>query len=164
MTSIVEKIYAECALHQAPGYLERFFATQMQDSEGKIVLALRAPLKIAGFKTGLEKSVTFVVSAARTGADMIPRIALRWEPVDGGPFPTFEGTLSLEADADYEGCAIVLRGSYDPPLGVAGRTFDAAVGRQFARATARELIERIRDFIEAAYQETEREKKARTPV
>ena len=56
---------------------------------------------------------------------------------------------------------VVLRGNYEPPLGIAGKTFDAAVGGRIARATAREFLERIREFIEAAYRATERAKKAR---
>jgi hypothetical protein len=164
MSTVVEKIYADCAPNQAPEYLERFFSMQTQGSEGKIIVPLRAPMDVAGFTRSLEKSVNVVISAARTGTDMIPRIALRWEPASGGPFPTFQGTLALEADEDYSACALVLRGDYTPPLGIAGKTFDAAFGRRIARATARELLERIREFIEAAYQETEREKRTHAPV
>jgi len=161
MSELVEKIYADCALNQGPRYLERFLAMHARGDDGAIVVPLRAPLAIAGMRADLEKSVEFVFSRVRTGADMIPKIAVRWEPVDGGPFPTFEGTVSIEGDEDYTRCAVVLRGNYEPPLGIAGKTFDAAVGGRIARATAREFLERIREFIEAAYRATERAKKAR---
>lgn len=157
MSTIVEKIYADCALNQAPEYLERFFAVHGHGTNGEVVLPLRAPLEIAGFKGEMGKMVTFELTKLAVGKDMIPKMSLRWRP-DSGPFPEFEGVLSVEADADYSGCAIALRGHYNPPFGIAGKTFDAAVGRQIARATARELLERIRDFVEAQYEETEREK------
>jgi hypothetical protein len=161
MSQIVEKIYAECALNRGPRYVAEFFASQAQGDEGKIVIPLYAPLRIARFKADMQTPVRFVLSAPRTGDDMIPKIPLRWEPEGNGPFPAFEGTLSVEADDDYDGFEIVLRGSYEPPFGLAGKTFDAAVGKQIARATARELLERIRDFVEEAYQETELSKQPR---
>lgn len=159
MSKLVEKVYAHCALNQAPAYLERFFKMHAQGKPERVVVPLHAPLAIAGLKTDLEKPVEFMLEEMHTGSDMIPMIRLRWEPEGGGPFPTFAGTLTIEADEDYSGCAIALRGSYEPPLGAAGKAFDAAMGSQIAHATARELLERIRDFIETAYQETEREKK-----
>jgi hypothetical protein len=160
MGNLIERIYAECSLNLAPDYVERFFSAHSA-GKGRVVLPLHAPLELAGFKTELEKPVEFILEEIRTGSDMIPTIRLRWEPEGGGPFPTFTGTLTIEAGEDYSTSAIVLRGSYEPPFGAAGKTFDAAMGQKIARATARELLERIRDFIEEAYQETEREKKAR---
>lgn len=154
MSTLVEKIYAQCALNQAPEYVERFFASHER-------LQLRAPISIAGIRTELEKPVDFTLSPAKTGSDMIPTFELRWEPDGGGPYPSFDGTVSIEADDDYSRCAIALRGSYEPPLGNAGKTFDAAMGQRIARATARTLLAEIRDYIEAAYQETEREKQFR---
>ncbi len=157
MSKLVEKIYAECALNQAPTYLERFFSTNA-DAKGRVLLTLYAP--VPGLRTDLEKRVVVTLGEIQTGSDMIPTIHLQWEPEGGGPFPTFKGTLTVEAGDDYSDCAIALRGEYEPPFGAAGKTFDAAMGRKIAGATARELLERIRDFIEHAYQETEREKKA----
>ncbi|HXP92564.1 MAG TPA: hypothetical protein VN905_03780 [Candidatus Binatia bacterium] len=160
MSKLVEKIYAECAPNQAPAYVERFFSTNA-DGKGRVLLTLYAPMGLAGLRTDLEKRVEFSLHEIETGSDMIPTIHLQWEPEGGGPFPTFKGTLTVEAGDDYSDCALALRGEYEPPFGAAGKTFDAAMGRKIAGATARELLERIRDFIEHAYQDTEREKRAR---
>lgn len=160
MSTLVEKVYVRCALNQAPAYLERFFKMHSQGDPAKVVVLLHAPLAIAGFKTDLEKPVEFSMEQLHTGNDMIPEIRLRWEPEGGGPFPVFAGTLTVQADEDYSSCAIVLRGSYEPPGGAAGKAFDATMGSHIAHGTARELLERIRDFIESAYDETERDKKA----
>jgi hypothetical protein len=157
MSKLTEKIFVECALNQAPGYLQRFFATQ-GSLAGDIVVPLRLTLGIAALQTDLEKNVVFTVSNIAAGADMVPRLTLHWEPEGGGPFPTFDGTLTIEAGDDYSDCAIALRGTYEPPFGVAGKTFDATAGRRIASATAREFLERIRDYVEDAYRETEREK------
>lgn len=159
MSKLVEKMYVGCALNQAPAYLERFFNTKA-DAEGKIRLPLHAVLGPRAFRTDLEKRVVVVRDEIRTGSDMIPTIQLHWEPEDGGPFPTFSGTITVESGEDYSTCAVALRGEYEPPFGAAGKTFDATLGRNIARSTARELLERIRDFVEHSYQETEREKKA----
>jgi hypothetical protein len=158
MSKLIEKIHVECALNQAPGYLERFFTTGAK-GDGTVVLPLRAPVGIGALRTDVEKNVAFTLGQIHTGKDMIPRLDVRWEPEGGGPFPTFEGTLTVEAGDDYHDCEIALRGAYEPPLGVVGRTFDATAGRQLASATAREFLVRIRDFVEGAYRDTERSKK-----
>jgi hypothetical protein len=159
MSKLIEKLYAECALNQAPAYVERFFNTNA-DAEGKIRLPLHATVGPAAFRTDLEKRVVVARDEIRTGTDMIPTIVLHWKPEGGGPFPTFNGTIAVEAGDDYSNCALALRGEYDPPFGAAGKTFDATFGRNIARSTARDLLERIRDFLEQSYQQTEREKKA----
>jgi hypothetical protein len=58
---------------------------------------------------------------------------------------------------------LVLDGSYEPPLGSAGRIFDAVVGRRIAHATAADLLTHMRDYIEISYRETEAAKQARDP-
>lgn len=157
MSELLEKIYVDCALNQAPQYLESFLATQAQ---GGLTLPLHAPIDLGPFKADLQKAVQVTAGPLQTGTDMTPTVVLSWEPAQGGPFPRFSGKLTVQADDDYDHCAIALRGTYEPPLGAAGKVFDAAVGRTIAHATARELLGRIRDYIESAYQETERKKSA----
>jgi hypothetical protein len=83
------------------------------------------------------------------------RIAVTWRPeLEQEPFPTFTGTLALEA-ATPKACALVLDGTYEPPFGVAGKVFDAAVGRRIAEATAEELLKEIGGFIELGYVQDE---------
>ena len=70
------------------------------------------------------------------------------EPSGHGAFPRFVGTLKVEADEDYGTCSLAIEGAYDPPLGLLGDAFDAAVGRKIAKATARQLLRELRKMLE----------------
>jgi len=99
----------------------------------------------------IQKSVIATFSAEPLSADMIPHYRVSWAPSEGGPFPLFGGTLSIAGNEDYEHFMLILTGSYEPPIGIAGGAFDALAGRFIARATARDLLAQIRDSIEAAF-------------
>lgn len=73
-------------------------------------------------------------------------IDLSWSPKDGGPFPTFEGTLSIAEDA-VGWSRIEIDGSYRPPFGLVGLAFDAAIGHRIAQATATELLAEIKRLL-----------------
>jgi len=62
-----------------------------------------------------------------------------WAPKDGGPYPTFTGTLSVAQDA-VGWSRVEIDGTYRPPFGLAGAVFDAAVGHRIAQGTATELL------------------------
>ena len=66
---------------------------------------------------------------------------VEWEAVGTRLFPQFHGTLRLRIAG--EGTYLTLEGAYRPPLGGAGQIFDRVIGRRIARATMRELLERI---------------------
>jgi hypothetical protein len=70
------------------------------------------------------------------------------------PFPRFDGALSLEA-ASPKATTLTLEGRYEPPLGGAGKLFDAALGHRIAEATARELLKEIADRIELGFAQDE---------
>ena len=71
---------------------------------------------------------------------------LTWAPKDGGPYPTFAGTLSVAEDA-AGWSRIEIDGTYSPPLGIAGMAFDAVVGHRIAQATATELLAEIKRLL-----------------
>lgn len=71
-----------------------------------------------------------------------------WTPTGGGPFPTFKGVLKIGEDEDYGSTIITLSGDYEPPLGIIGRGFDAAIGHRIAEGTADRLLRQIRDGME----------------
>ena len=63
-------------------------------------------------------------------------------------FPAFEGQLIVRAQ-DYDDLSCIeLDGSFTSPSGAAGHPFDAAIGRQIANATARQLLGSLKDAIE----------------
>ena len=71
---------------------------------------------------------------------------LSWTPKDGGPYPSFSGTLSVAEDA-IGWSRIEIDGSYRPPFGIAGAVFDAAIGQRIAQATASELLGEIKSLL-----------------
>ncbi len=80
-----------------------------------------------------------------------------WAPKGGGPYPSFAGTLTFEPAAAQTNLA--LDGNYEPPGGVAGKAFDAIVGRRIAAAGVRALLEAMKVDLEAEYRD-ERERTA----
>jgi uncharacterized membrane protein len=86
---------------------------------------------------------------------------IRWKP-QSGPYPEFEGELTVRADETYETARLELRGSYRPPGGIAGAAFDLVAGGRIASATAQALLRRIGDEMEAHYQHDERAKRDQT--
>ena len=73
---------------------------------------------------------------------------ISWAPKDGGPYPTFNGTLSIAEDA-VGWSRIEIDGSYRPPFGIAGVAFDAALGHRIAQGTASELLGEIKRLLVA---------------
>jgi hypothetical protein len=71
-----------------------------------------------------------------------------WQPKDGGPYPAFEGTLSV-ADEGAGWSRVELDGTYNPPFGVVGAVFDAAVGHRIAQATATEFLAEFKRILTA---------------
>lgn len=76
---------------------------------------------------------------------------IKWRPHDGGPYPIFRGTLTVE-DVTGNYCRFDLDGAYAPPLGLAGAVFDSVVGHHIAVAAARELLNEIKTGVELAFQ------------
>jgi len=140
---------------------------------GRAAESLATFLGRLGWKTGSPTTLRLRVEAGDLGAPGAISIArdvearfdpiddprhltkpmrVQWSPAGGGPFPMFEGSLTISEDEDYGTCVLTLSGEYDPPLGVVGKGFDAIVGRRIAIATARRLLEQIRDGMEAAHE------------
>ncbi|MDB5073528.1 MAG: hypothetical protein JWM87_4639 [Candidatus Eremiobacteraeota bacterium] len=62
-------------------------------------------------------------------------------------FPDFRGTLRLRI-ASVDETRLTLEGTYHPPFGAAGLVFDRLIGRRIARATMRDLLERLAGAME----------------
>jgi hypothetical protein len=73
------------------------------------------------------------------------------QPHEGGLYPTFRGTLSVEEEAGNF-CRLDLDGAYTPPLGLAGAAFDAMLGHRIAVEIARAFLDEIRIGIELPFQ------------
>jgi hypothetical protein len=160
MSTISERTLVHCSINQAEGHLARYFKAR-GNSDGDVAkLSLRAEVPVPGSKEGvrLERTAIATITVRHTPGDMLPHYAVTWAAERGGPFPTFNGDLAIEAGDDYASFYLVLRGSYEPPLGAVGAAFDAVVGHRIAVLTARNLISVIADSIEADFVAVERTK------
>jgi hypothetical protein len=77
---------------------------------------------------------------------------VRWAPENGGPYPDFEGELTIRADEDYDTSILELRGSYTAPMGALGQAFDFVAGSRIASETLRGLLASIALAMERAYE------------
>lgn len=158
MNMLREEIYVNCPVNQALRYLNTFFSLHGR-------LALRAPLPVPGLRDGLfiHRDVSAMLKRVPAEGDAYDMFSVHWEAVGGGPFPRFNGTIEVKTEDDEQSFRLVLKGYYEPPLGVVGEAFDAVVGRWIAIATVRDLLERIRAAIESSYrtEEGRREERVR---
>lgn len=83
---------------------------------------------------------------------------IHWKPASGGPYPEFDGELTVRYDEDYTTSILELSGDYRPPLGLVGALFDVIAGARIARATANELLGTLGDEMERRYNAEERAK------
>ena len=67
---------------------------------------------------------------------------VEWKAVGTRLFPHFHGTLRLRI-AGVNATRLTLEGAYRPPLGGFGVGFDRLIGHRIARATMRNLLDRI---------------------
>jgi hypothetical protein len=154
MSTLKASLVTETPFAQAADLVERFFASQTAE-DGVITLRLSAPgagISIDSFAVGHDVVAAF---RRRKGPNETIVFELHWESADGGPFPVFDGTLTVAEDETYEVCRLILEGSYLPPGRLAGAVFDAVLGSRIAYATAQELLERIRTFLRVGYEATE---------
>jgi hypothetical protein len=155
MSKLKETAIVETPFAQAADLVENFLHKAV-DANGKLTLQLTAAV------AGVQLEHPVVVTFDRiSGPNETIVFRLSWEAVGDGFFPVFRGTLTVAEDETYKTCRLILEGTYHPPLGVAGAVFDAVLGSRIAQATGAELLERLRTFLNASYQEVEREKRER---
>ena len=141
MSSIAVKQLVQAPLGSAARLLQAYIEAHPAHESGGVRLVLRA--------RSLERPAVVTMTPAHRPADMTPRFAVHWESEEEGPYPIFDGFLSIEAGEDYNVFSLALEGMYKPPGGLAGRAFDAVVGNRIAEQTARELLADIAGTMEA---------------
>ena len=129
-------------------HVERFFSLHRRDhTPGMLTLRVDfSSLKLPGTS---EARHQVRVKHELTEKDGTKELALSWDPQDR-TVPLFAGKLTT-AEKGPGTTALTLDGNYTPPLGVAGAAFDLVAGRKIASATARGLLEDMKEFIEADY-------------
>lgn len=152
-TTIYERQLTNCPYARARQYLHESIQGSMR-RESASVLPLKANLPLV--KGALEKNV---LVSYRKGEDPLrfdePWI-VHWTPEGGGPYPDFDGELTVRADESYRRAVLELRGEYKPPLGTFGQAFDLVVGAKIAAGTARTLLKEIARAMESYFQAEER--------
>ena len=97
---------------------------------------------VAGFSgLALEHAVRVRAWRDRDDQNLNDLIRITWEPEGGGAYPAFRGTLATWGETDPPQTFIEIDGTYEPPMGVAGEAFDAAVGRAIAQRTVRAFLD-----------------------
>lgn len=136
MSKLSETIVVGCPYNLA----KQFLADAMQTALDKPgVMTVRVPLGALD----VAKDVTVSVSPGADPMHFDQPWTLHWSPAGGGPYPDFDGEMTVRADEDYTSCLLELEGGYRPPGGALGEAFDAVAGRKIASATARALLEKI---------------------
>lgn len=121
----------------------RSYLRERAQSDGSVPLPLRMPLGRRRGDLALERAVV-AHGDWNSDAESLDRpLAISWAPSGGGPFPRFDGLLSIEAEPDRRTSRLTIDGRYDPPGGPLGRTFDLLVGSRIARASLAGLIDGI---------------------
>ena len=154
MSTLKANAVVETPFAQAADLVEQFFRDSA-DGEGTLTLRLSAPgagLGFDNFAVGHDVIASF---GRRRGPNESIVFDLHWESAQGGPYPVFDGTLTVAEDEGYESCRLVLEGSYTPPGSIAGAVFDTAIGSRIADATAKELLLRMAMFLRTGYETTE---------
>jgi hypothetical protein len=141
MGHIFARELVHAPLASAEHLLAAFFAAHAvpQRAGARVVLAA----------AGVRKAAIVTLTAARRPADMTPRYAMRWEAEDSDAFPTFNGTLTIDADEDYNSFWLAVDGSYEPEAELEGR---------IASEMTRNLLIALRDAAEAEFKREERSK------
>lgn len=111
-----------------------------RSSEGAIEFPLRVNLEQFGVPGALrlERTVNVHVVKQRDAQNLNDEIGIRWDPGAGEPFPSFSGSLTVWSEQRQT--FVELRGTYDPPLGAAGKVFDDAIGHVVAQRTAHQFL------------------------
>ncbi len=150
MSELLERRVVRCPYHLAQRYLAENIESRL-NAPGPLTLTLALP------GAELVKEVVVTYGAAFDPMHFDQPWKVHWEP-KAGPYPVFDGELTVRADETYESSLLELKGAYRPPGGALGAAFDWAVGARIASATAQALLERVGSEIEARFAADERSK------
>ena len=152
MSTLTELRVVRCPYHLAQRYLAQIIGAPAASGQaGPLTLTLALP------GVELAKQVVVTYGSAVDPMHFDQPWHTHWKP-ESGPYPEFDGELTVRADEDWESALLELKGTYEPPGGVLGAAFDWGVGSRIASATAQALLERLGSEIESRYTRDERSK------
>ena len=148
MSNLKESIDVECPTFYAMHHAERFFTVHRRDHQPGM-LTLRVDLSSLKVPGSSQARHDVHVKHELVEEQGKSKLALSWDPEDQ-TVPRFTGTLT-SSEKETGKTTLTLDGTYTPPLGVAGAAFDLIVGRKIAAATARALLEDVKQFVESDF-------------
>ena len=155
MAKLTESVFVKCPYHRARIYLAENVATFARTHSK---LTLHVPVKGVKGSFDLKKDVVVAFTPGTDPMHMDRPWQIHWTP-ESGPFPSFEGELTVRADEDYSSCILELVGDYTPPGGPIGIAFDSIIGWEIASLTGRMLLKQFGDEFEQRYNEEEAQKR-----
>jgi hypothetical protein len=151
MSDISERLVVHCPDREASRHLAAFIAGH-RAADGTIRIALRLPNGLfADHRTLVERRIVATLYPLCTITDPHPTYSVSWSAKCGGPYPEFAGALAVEKSKAEDCFGLIVSGHYEPPFGVAGALFDAALGQRIAHASAHNLLRSIADYVEYAF-------------
>jgi len=151
-TRVYERHPTKCPYVRAREYLHGALQGVV-DSQRTMTLSLKAGT--------LEKPVLVTYERGEDPMRFDEPWCVHWTPKGGGPYPDFDGEVTVRADESYRSAILELRGEYVPPLGPFGQASDMLVGSRIAAATARTLLQQVARLMEARYNDEEASKHQR---
>jgi hypothetical protein len=141
MSTISEVITIPLAKTAVDRYLLDYFQMHRRP-DMSIVIPLHVSLHDFGLPVDLAiaRDVEVHVQRGRDAQGLNDEMAIAWKPTDDGPYPAFTGRLITWSEGNPNESLVELRGTYEPPLGAAGKAFDDAIGHAIAKRTAHELL------------------------
>jgi hypothetical protein len=144
MSQIHEYVTVHCPGERVRDALDVYLAS-LPAIDGNAVVPLRVMVGDLVVERRADLSITY--DRADVGREVLK---VAWQAHDGGIYPVFNGTLSVTAGTGKH-CRFDLEGGYVPPLGLAGKMFDAVAGHRIAVEASRALVDAIRIGVERAY-------------
>jgi hypothetical protein len=149
MSRLHDKTSVDFSIAEAQTRLEAFL-TSLRGQDGVARMRLRVPITgmADSFGLALDREVRIEARRRRDEPRQADVTEIVWQPEGTTVLPRFEGTLFVTHDGSPNRSDIELDGEYTPPFGAAGQVFDAAIGQQIARTTAREFLLDLKRAIE----------------
>jgi hypothetical protein len=128
-----------------------------RSDEGELSLAVRLAPRDGAAIADVTVPVALTVGKTVGADEPIPLEVKAHGP--GALFPAFSGSIEAHEEGPASS-AVVLRGTYEPPLGLIGAAIDATVMHGTARASLSSLLERIASAVNARLgEDAERERR-----
>jgi hypothetical protein len=152
MTKLHESLRIQCPYLRAK---EQLRAALQQAAQSGVPQTLQLSAVLPATNLALAKNVRVTYGPAVDPMHFDEPWRVQWAPEAGGIYPSFDGKLTVRADERYESAILELDGEYRPPLGAAGRAFDAALGHKIASDTAQRLLEKLASQMITCYESEE---------